>query len=854
MHRVYSFVKGLLEVESWRRAASNIGRICGSNGSAAADVLKAAKRLNLKSTLGFGPNFHLLRSFSVLSAAILTLFTVAVVVVYQSNQTATLLRVAENQNVALARSFANTVWARHADYLSSAGHLDGDGLRARPETADLDRQLRQITNGLPVLKVKIFDLAGLTLYSSEYSQIGESRITNPKFLKAARTGIPVSKMSFRGSFSGFSGVLANVDLAESYVPIVDEAGKVKSVFELYTDITPHVASIRSDCWSAAILAIFVSCIIYLVLLLVVRRADSLLRQQRQKELSGITAKLETANAKVDVALKYMSQGLCMFDADERLVVANDRYARMYGLDPEHVRPGTPFRQIVEARIAMGAYAGGDPEAYINERRAAVRERHSSTKIQTLPDGRVIAIVHQPMADGGWLATHEDITEQRRYEAKIAHMALHDGLTDLPNRTLFNERLDHALSRVKQGEIVAAHLIDLDLFKNVNDTLGHGAGDQVLQAVARRLKATVRERDTIARMGGDEFAIVQRFIQHPMEAATLASRVIEAVNEPYEIGGQTVIIGASVGIAVGPTDGADPDKLVRNADLALYRAKGAGRGAFHFFEPGMDVQMQARRTLENDMRAALPDGQFELHYQPVLNVARNEIVSFEALIRWRHPERGVISPAEFVPLAEETGFIVPLGEWVIRQACATAAAWPGEVGVAVNLSPAQFRSQGLVQVVVNALATSGLAPHRLELEITETILLQNTEATIAMLHQLRNLGVRIAMDDFGTGYSSLSYLRSFPFDKIKIDRSFVKDITASSGSLNIVRAVAAMAKGLGMESTAEGVETQEQLDAIKSEGCTEMQGFLFSKPVPEHQIDLLLGSKHREPGAAALDVA
>ncbi len=854
MHRVYNSVKGALKAEPWRQAASNVTHICESNIRSAIDILKSARGLDLKGALGFGSNFQLLRSFSVLSAVILTLFTAAVVVLYQSNQTATLLRVAENQNVTLARSFANTVWARHAEYLSTAGHLDGDALRARPETADLDRQLRQITKGLPVLKVKIFDLNGLTLYSSEYSQIGESRSGNAGFLKAARTGIPASKMSFRGSFSAFSGTLANVDLAESYVPIIDNAGQVKSVFELYTDITPHVASMRSDCWSAAILAVFASCIIYLVLLLVVRHADSLIRRQQQEALSSINAELATANAKVDVALRHMSQGLCMFDAEERLVVANDRYAQMYGLDPEQMKPGTPFRQIIEARIAMGAYAGGDPEAYVNERRAAVRERHSSTKIQTLPDGRVIAIVHQPMADGGWLATHEDITEQRRYEAKIAHMALHDGLTDLPNRTLFNERLEYALSRVKGGEIVAAHLIDLDLFKNVNDTLGHGAGDQVLQAVARRLKATVRERDTIARMGGDEFAIVQRFIQHPMEAATLAGRVIAAVNEPYEIGGQTVIIGASVGIAVGPTDGTDPDKLVRNADLALYRAKGAGRAAFHFFEPGMDVQMQARRTLENDMRAALPDGQFELHYQPVLNVARNEIVSFEALIRWHHPERGMISPGEFVPLAEETGFIVPLGEWVIRQACATAAAWPGEVGVAVNLSPAQFRSQGLVQVVISALAASGLAPHRLELEITETILLQNTEATIAMLHQLRNLGVRIAMDDFGTGYSSLSYLRSFPFDKIKIDRSFVKDITASSGSLNIVRAVAAMAKGLGMESTAEGVETQEQLDAIKSEGCTEMQGFLFSKPVPEQQIEQLIGRKHREPGAVALDVA
>ena len=749
----------------------------------------------------------------------MVLITAAVVLIYQSHQTATLLRVAEDQNATLARSFANTVWARYAQYLSSVGHLHGDALRARPETADLDWRLRQITKGLPVLKIKIFDLSGLTIYSSEASQIGESRSSNQGFLKAVGTAKPASKMSFRGTFSSFSGVLANVDLAETYVPIVDEAGKVISVFELYTDITPHVANMRKDTWSAAVLSAIASWVVYIVLLLVVRRADTIIKWQQHRELSSFSAKLETANAKVDVALKNMSQGLCMFDSDERLVVANDRYARMYGLELEQVKPGTSFRQIIEARIALGAYAGGDPEAYISERLRAVRERHASTKIQTLPDGRVVAIVHQPMVDGGWVATHEDITEQRRYEARIAHMALHDGLTDLPNRTLYNERLEHALAR---GEIVAAHLLDLDLFKNVNDTLGHAVGDKLLEAVAGRLRAVVRDTDTVARMGGDEFAIVQVAIQQPAEAATLAARAIAAISEPYDIAGHQVVVGTSVGIAIGPADGTDPDQLMRNADLALYRAKSAGRGAFHVaFE-----------------RAARPDGQFELHYQPVLNLEHNEIVGVEALVRWRHPERGMISPGEFIPLAEETGFIVPLGEWVIRQACTAAANWPDNVKVAVNLSAAQFRSPGLIQVVISALASSGLAPGRLELEITESILLQDSAATLATLHRLRDLGMHIAMDDFGTGYSSLSYLRSFPFDKIKIDRSFVKDIAASTGSLNIVRAVAAMAKGLGMQCTAEGVETQEQLNTIRSEGCTEMQGFLLSKPLPAHQIDQL----------------
>jgi predicted signal transduction protein with EAL and GGDEF domain len=311
-----------------------------------------------------------------------------------------------------------------------------------------------------------------------------------------------------------------------------------------------------------------------------------------------------------------------------------------------------------------------------------------------------------------------------------------------------------------------------------------------------------------------------------------------MSEPYDLDGQQAVIGASIGIAVGPGDGSSADKLLRNADLALYRAKGDGRGTFRFFEPAMDLQMQTRRIMEQELRKALPAGEFELYYQPVVNLVSNEISGFEALLRWNHPTQGMIAPATFIPLAEEIGFIVPLGEWVIRQACAAAVRWPEDLRVAVNISAVQFRNPGLMQVIVGALANSGLNPTRLEIEITETVLLENKQTTLDVLHQLRALGVRIAMDDFGTGYSSLTYLQCFPFDKIKIDRSFVKDIADNTGSLNIVRAVAALANGMGMTATAEGVETREQLDRITSEGCTEMQGFLFSQPLPAHEIERL----------------
>jgi diguanylate cyclase (GGDEF)-like protein len=467
----------------------------------------------------------------------------------------------------------------------------------------------------------------------------------------------------------------------------------------------------------------------------------------------------------------------------------------------------------------------------------------------MSDGRAFAITRRPMPDGGWVATHEDVTEQRRNQQRIEHMAHHDALTGLSNRALLNERIGQALAGVDHGGMVALHLIDLDLFKNVNDSLGHPTGDRLLRQVASRLKSLVRDTDIIARVGGDEFAVVQASIQRPDDVRALGQRIVDLLGFPYDINGRHVVVGASVGIAVASDERLNPDELMRRADLALYRAKGEGRARLRFFEPQMDQQMQERRTIEDDLRSALAAGEFELHYQPIVDLASNEIVRAEALIRWRHKTRGLLPPSAFIALAEEIGLSVALDEWVIRQACGKAASWPTSIAVAVNLSPNQFRNRTLIKKVEATLAEAGLAPGRLELEITETSLLLDSEAVFDSLYRLREHGVRLALDDFGTGYSSLSHLQSFPFDRIKIDRSFTKDIGDHAGSLTIVRAVIALATGLGMKTTAEGVETRQQLEMLRKEGCTEMQGFLFSEPLPAPEIDRLLRST--PPGGTAL---
>jgi diguanylate cyclase (GGDEF)-like protein/PAS domain S-box-containing protein len=459
-----------------------------------------------------------------------------------------------------------------------------------------------------------------------------------------------------------------------------------------------------------------------------------------------------------------------------------------------------------------------------------------SEIHVLTFGRRVAF------DGrdGYLVAVVDITERRKAEARIAHMAHHDGLTNLPNRDFYQDRLRQALERSKGGnKRVAVLCVDLDLFKNVNDAFGHPMGDRLLKAVAERLKAEVRGDNLVARLGGDEFAIVLASEVSPNEVSDFSDRLIRTLSARYDIDGSELVVGASIGIALSPGDGESCEELMRNADMALYRAKSDGAGVHRFFEREMDRQAQKRRDMERDLRSAFANGEFELHYQPLVDIAADQISGFESLLRWHHPEKGMISPADFIPVAEDIGLIVALGEWVLREACTEAAKWPADIKIAVNLSPVQFRSRNLVQAVISALAHSGLSPLRLELEITESVFLAETEANLAILHQLRGLGVSISMDDFGTGYSSLSYLRSFPFDKIKIDRSFVKDLTERSDCVAIVRAISSLGRSLNITTTAEGVETVDQLDWLRAEGCNQVQGFLFSAARPAAEIEQLL---------------
>jgi diguanylate cyclase (GGDEF)-like protein len=564
-----------------------------------------------------------------------------------------------------------------------------------------------------------------------------------------------------------------------------------------------------------------------------------LDQHSNRDREILLRQVSSQNARFDAALENMFQGLSMFDTEQRLVVCNRQFREIYDLTADAVQPGTLLGEILARPSLQALLADGQRE----EIAALAMTGEPWSRTYELSDGRILSVFCRPTVDGGFVATHADITERRRAELKITHMARHDALTDLPNRLLLRERLDHALKGVGRGQAVAVLSLDLDRFKGVNDTFGHPTGDQLLVAVGNRLRAMAREVDTVARLGGDEFAIVQVGVLQPTNAGALAERVINAFDQPFAVDGHQIAIGTSVGITISPNDGHDADQLIKNADMALYRAKADGRGAFRFFEPAMDAEMKARHTLEIGLRKALIDREFELYYQPIMNLAGNRLSGFEALLRWHHPERGLVLPDEFIPLAEEVGLIVPMGGWVLRQACLEAAGWPEDIAIAVNLSPAQFKSKGLVEKVKSVLAETGLHPTRLILEITETVVMQDSESTLAMLHQLRGLGAKIAMDDFGTGFSSLGYLRRFPFDRIKIDRSFISDMPNRSDSLSIVRAVTSLGSSLGMPTVAEGVESEEQLDLLRDQGCNEVQGYLFSAPVPVEQVHALIDKLH-----------
>ena len=547
--------------------------------------------------------------------------------------------------------------------------------------------------------------------------------------------------------------------------------------------------------------------------------------------------LAEQNERFEAALTNMPHGLCMFEPDKRLILCNAAYAKLYALPAELTVAGTRLQEILDYRAAQGS-APSEMTIYFDLLSEAAADGNLQSARIALQDGRTVRIAHNPMSGGRYVAVHEDITEAVRAEQRIRYLGSHDALTGLPNRTLLLDRIGEALARARRGETFCLHYLDLDKFKSVNDLHGHAIGDLLLEQAVARLRECLRETDTLARIGGDEFVVLQADLEKPEQAGSLARRLVEAIAEPFDLDGRQAYVGVSVGVSVCPSDGEDADTLLKNADMAMYRSKSEGRNTYRFFELAMDARLQERRLLELDLRRAVANEEFELYYQPQVDAQSEAVTGCEALLRWRHPTRGLVPPSDFISVAEEIGVIVPLGAWVIRQACHEAATWPRQIGVAVNLSSQQFKGMALVQTVVSALAAASLSPLRLELEITELVLLADSESTLATLNHLRSLGVRIAMDDFGTGYSSLGYLRSFPFDKIKIDRSFIKDICEKSDCSAIVQAVASLGAALGMATTAEGVETVEQLGQIRAIGCTEVQGYFFGRPRPANELPAL----------------
>jgi diguanylate cyclase (GGDEF)-like protein len=570
--------------------------------------------------------------------------------------------------------------------------------------------------------------------------------------------------------------------------------------------------------------------------------------QRQTALERANSRLKTVNGQFDTALSQISQGITMYDSDHRLVVWNDRFVKIYGFPPELITVGRPFREILAYQSKTGNI-DQDPDRYMAMRMEQLSKDQIYSAQHLLTNGRTVAVFNHALANGGWVSTHEDITDRKNSETRIEQLAHFDTLTGLANRNLFKERVEETLVRYRQhGGGFAVVLLDLDKFKGVNDTLGHQSGDLLLQGVANRIKATIRDVNFAARLGGDEFAVLVETGKGGLRerSEALAARLIEAVSAPYAIDGHPVVVGCSIGIALIPQHGERIDEVLRNADLALYKSKSAGRNCFHIYSTKMKAEADQRSALEIDLREAIWGDQLDVHYQPVIELDTGRVVSVEALARWNHKTKGPIPPSEFIPVAEEAGLIVELGNWIMLKACHDAMQMPKDIKVAVNLSPVQFAKSNVVEAATFATAESGLAKERLELEITEGVLLEESEQNLATLRQLKDIGISIALDDFGVGFSSLAYLTVFPFDKVKIDKSFIERRDRPETSA-VIASIVQLTTSLNRSTVAEGIETQEQLDRVRSLGLKFGQGFLFSKPVPASELkfeSMNKGSKSR----------
>lgn len=543
--------------------------------------------------------------------------------------------------------------------------------------------------------------------------------------------------------------------------------------------------------------------------------------------------LEEKSTHLEATFEHINQGVAVFDQSERLVTCNRRYRELCTKPP-----------IITDLAYEDERSGSEMETDINRPASHSKPGAPYQFESRRANGRCLQIEDSPMPGGGFVRTSTDVTDRKRNESRILHLAQHDSLTKLPNRLLFTDRLGQAIQSIQRDDkLVAVLLLDLDNFKPINDTLGHAAGDDLLKQVAERLRSCIRQCDTLARLGGDEFVIVQSGIDHPGRAATLAKRIGKSLDDYFDLSGHSVCIGTSIGLAVSDDSKltqSSADALLRQADLALYRAKVKARGGYCFFEESMKLRIQNRKSMERDLRSDLANDRLQLHYQPQINLTTGAITGVEALVRWEHPERGWISPSEFIPIAEESDLIVSVGEWVLATACRQAVLWP-DITMAVNLSPVQLQRSDVVGMVLSTLNETGLPPQRLELEITESALLHDDQAAIETLQQLRSIGVRVALDDFGTGYASISYLLRFPFDKIKIDRSFVQDLDRVAAANAVVHAMIGLGRSIGMRASAEGVETTAQIEYLRKEGCEEVQGFYCSRPLLAGNVGELLSA-------------
>ncbi len=552
----------------------------------------------------------------------------------------------------------------------------------------------------------------------------------------------------------------------------------------------------------------------------------------------------------DTALNNMPHGLCMFDAERRIVVANQKLNQQIGLAPDFELKGSNPSRLVGCIVEAGLISGPNAESLIASLNARLSGSDDSAFVVEMQNGRTLEFTVQPMENGGMVVVVEDITERQIAEAKINQLARFDPLTGLPNRNVLRDRMERALGEWRHDNMCAIHFVDLDQFKQVNDTLGHTRGDMLLQAVAQRLQTSVREANVITRFGGDEFVILQAPIKSLDQGEALATHILDTLRGTYDLDGHKVAVTASIGIALAKTR-IDPDQFLRNADMALYRAKSEGRGRWLWFEAAMEAEAQARRNLELDLRHALESEAFELHYQPLFNLKTKRIVTCEALLRWPHRERGMVSPAEFIPVAEEMGLIVEIGNQALYKACLECRRWPGDTAVAVNLSSIQFDRSNVPALVRETLAAASLPAHRLEIEITESTLMQDTKRTRADLRQLAELGVKISLDDFGTAYSSLGYLHSFPLHKVKIDQLFLQGLGDDERKVTLLRGVTRLSAQLGLCVVVEGVETQEQLELLAAEdSIDEVQGYLLGRPMPASDLRKLLYASYVAPAQAS----